>query len=121
VWRKRGEYDEGIFTKIDKYPRISIQLCAAIGIGSKSRISTFEETVNSDICIEALESSGFLRMPVERFGEWQWPFVQHGASRHRSVPTLDALFEICNVFPQWPPNLPDLNPIQCLWGVINRD
>jgi hypothetical protein len=46
VWRRRGEYEEGIVAETDKYPRISIHLWPAIEIGFKSRILIFEETVN---------------------------------------------------------------------------
>jgi hypothetical protein len=121
VWRRRGESEEGIFAKTEKYPLISIHLWAATKIGFKSRISNFEETVNSDVYVEALESSGFLRMSDERFGERQWHFVQDCASCHTSASTLDALFEVCNVFPRWMSNSPDLNPIECLWGAIKKD
>jgi hypothetical protein len=90
VRRRRGEYEEGIFAETDKYPRISIHLWAAIGIGFKSRVVIFEETVNLDVYVEALESSGFLRMADERFGQRQWNFVQNSASCHTSASTLDA-------------------------------
>jgi hypothetical protein len=49
VWRRRGEYEEGIFAEADKYPRISIHLWVPIGIRFKSCISIFEETVNSNV------------------------------------------------------------------------
>jgi hypothetical protein len=61
-----------------------------------------------------------LRTADEKFGECQRHFVQDGASCHTSALTLDALFEICNYFPQWSPNSPDLNPIEYLWGAIKR-
>jgi hypothetical protein len=91
VWRRKGEYEEGIVGETDKYPRISIRSWVAIGIDFKSRLSIFEETVNSDVDVEALESSGFLRMADERFGERQWHFVEDGQAVTR-VHRLWTLF-----------------------------
>jgi hypothetical protein len=71
VWKKRGEYEEGISAESDKYSRISIHLSAAIGIRFTSRISIFKEIVNSDVSVEALGSSRLLRTADERFGERQ--------------------------------------------------
>jgi hypothetical protein len=99
VWRWREEYEEGIFAEIDKYPRILIHLSTAIGIGFESRILVFEETINSDDYVEALESSEFLRMADEKYGERQWHFCQDGVSCHTITSTLDALFEVYNAFP----------------------
>jgi hypothetical protein len=77
-----------------------IHLWGAIGIGFKSRISISEETVNSNVSVEAPESRGLLRMADERFGERLWHSVQDGASCHTSASTLEALFEACAFFLQ---------------------
>jgi hypothetical protein len=67
-WRRKGEFEEAVFAETDRYPRISIHLWVGIRIDFKSRISIFEETVKSVVEVEALESSGFLKMADERFG-----------------------------------------------------
>jgi transposase len=42
------------------------------------------------------------------------------ARSHTSTQSLNALFEVCNVYPSWPPNSPDLTPVESLWGAIKR-
>jgi hypothetical protein len=41
-------------------------------------------------------------------------FVQDGALMHTSMPTIDAIDQYMNILPGWPPNSPDLNPIETL-------
>lgn len=109
VWR-RGEYEESIFVKSVKYSKTSTQLWAAIGIGFESRIPIFEWTGNSDMYIEAFKSSRFLMMVSQTFGERGWHLIQNSVNCHMSAPTLDAAFEACNAFRQWPAEFPESQP-----------
>jgi hypothetical protein len=68
-WKRKGEYQKGIFVESEKCPKVSIHFCAAMSIGFKSRISISEEVFNSDVYIETLKSSGFLSMADQTFGE----------------------------------------------------
>jgi hypothetical protein len=70
------------------------------------------------ITLIRFKKSGFFESADGRFGSRQWYLVQGGARCHTSFRSLNALFELCNVFPEWPPNSPDLNPIESLWGAI---
>jgi hypothetical protein len=75
--------------------------------------------VNSAIDANTLTKSGFMGLANATFDELHWHLVQDGASCHTSTQSLNALFEICNLFPEWPPNSSDLNPIECLWARSN--
>jgi hypothetical protein len=80
----------------------------------------FEENVKSDVDVNSFKGSVFVELADMTFGQRQWCLVQYGASCHPSTSSLNALFEVCNIFPEWPPNPPDLNPIEALWRMIKR-
>jgi hypothetical protein len=94
-----------VFAKTDKYAPISIHLWGANGVG-------FEEDVNSDVSVNSFKGGGFVELADMTFWQRQWCLVQGGASCHTSTRSLNALFEVCSVFPEWPSNSPDLNPIE---------
>jgi hypothetical protein len=86
-----------VFGETDKYPKISVHLWGAIGVGFKSELIFFERTVNSDVYVDSLKSSGFVDLADATFGERRGYLVQDGASCHISAQSLNALFEVCNV------------------------
>jgi hypothetical protein len=69
-------------------------------IGFKSWVLLFKKTVDLDTDAEALRLSGFLRMSNQTFGGRRWYLVQDGAICHTATSTLEALFEVWNIFPQ---------------------
>jgi transposase len=47
-------------------------------------------------------------------------FMQDGATPHTARASVEELTKYCIVCPFWPPNTPDLNPIEMLWGRIKN-
>jgi hypothetical protein len=60
IWRRRGEYEETVFPEIDKSSKISVHLWGAIGVGFKSPLIFFGRTVNSEVYVTSLKTSGFI-------------------------------------------------------------
>jgi hypothetical protein len=69
-----------------------------IGIGFKFPLIIFDENVNSVVSVESLIQNGLLDLANTMFGERHWHLFHDGASCCTSTQSLDALFEICNVY-----------------------
>jgi hypothetical protein len=114
VWRRRGDYPNERFAPIDKFAKISIYVWGEIGIRYKSSLIVFTRNVNSTIYIHNLFEAGFLAVVDEYYGERAWFLIQDRAPCHTNAASLATLTELCNIFPVWPANSPDLNPIETL-------
>jgi hypothetical protein len=88
----------------------------AIGMAYKSKLLIVPGFVSAATYVGFLAQS----MPVrdEILGHGRWGFVQEGVPAHPARETVLHVRDRCLSIPSWPPNSPDLNPIEMVWGIL---
>lgn len=112
---RRGEWNETACIEKTKFPE-GVMFWGAIGKGYKSSLVLCSGGVDTDEYQAILKRSGMVSSLDRRFGRYRWYFMQDGAPAHTA--SVDKLTEQMLVVPGWPPNSPDLNPIEMLWSII---
>ena len=113
VWRRRGEYPPEVFLDKRKFSQ-GIMIYGVIGMNYKSKLVFTSVKINSDVYIKNIELSGM----IKDFQNREYVFMQDGALCHTSTKTKQWLHSKCDFLVFWPPNSPDLNPIEMIWGLI---
>jgi hypothetical protein len=96
---------------------------AAIGLGYKSPLIFIEGSVNSEAyrtmlrnyrIFESIQESAETRGVTLPF------FQQDGAPAHTSKTTMAWLEKKTPLIKNWPPNSPDLSPIEMVWAILKK-
>jgi hypothetical protein len=104
----------------------SVMVSVAVSKMGKSRVVFVEPgaKINSEYYCYQLLSNGLLPDIRERCGHHNWTLQQDGAPSHRSAQTIAFLTaEGVNLIEpaMWPPNSPDLNPVDyAVWGALEE-
>ena len=104
----------------------SLMVSVAISKMGKSHIVFVEPGVkiNSDYYCQEVLTNGILIDIRQRCGLYNWTLQQDGAPSHRAAKTVEFLRDqgIDFIEPDnWPPNSPDLNPVDyAMWGALQE-
>ena len=118
VWERKGFQNK--YEQLS-YPQ-NLRVWAGITAFGKTDLFFYSGTLNSRKYINILsQAKGPLQQLFRKNGTRAWWFQQDGASCHRSKTSIEWISKNFPhyISPQdWPPNSPDLSPIENLWGYI---
>jgi transposase len=97
---------------------VSVLIWGAIDVGDKSGCFFCFNAVDTGEYQSLMIHSRLVEDMNERCGPHAWYFMQKGASVHTAKSTTDYLQSVRLVLPGWPPNSPDLNPIEMIWALL---
>ena len=65
--------------------------------------------------------SALLPQTEQWFDEMEWIFQQDNAPCHKSRTTMNHLSDSGITVLDWPPNSPDINPIETAWALLKKE
>ncbi len=119
VWRKRGEAQNPRCLRSSvKFPQ-SVMVWGAMSSAGVGPLCFLRSKVNTAVYQEVLEHF-MLPAADQLYGDADFIFQQDLAPAHSAKATSTWFKDHGIPVLNWPANSPDLNPIENLWGIVNR-
>ncbi|KAL0153101.1 hypothetical protein M9458_051595 [Cirrhinus mrigala] len=119
VWRKRGEAQNPRCLRSSvKFPQ-SVMVWGAMSSAGVGPLCFLRSKVNAAVYQDVLEHF-MLPAADQLYGDADFIFQQDLAPAHSAKATSTWFKDHGIPILNWPANLPDLNPIENLWGTVKR-